>query len=1228
MKVFDINGNVVVDVVLNDDSVRYRSIMQVDSVTLKYSLPEHIELPIGAYIEYQGERYSLRKPENLKMHHSRYFEYTVTLESDASLAKIWKFRNPIDGRLKFTLTAKPIEHLQMFVDNMNRRTVTGETSWVVGECVDEAEHLIAYDYDFCLSALSKMANEFKTEFEIVGRKVSLKKVEYNKNSPLPVQYGRGNGIKSGVGRSSDEQEPTEFLYAQGGERNIDSSKYKGSTLHLPVSATLKYDGEHFDGEDGFNANAARVYKSDAQGAYITRADKQPKTFAEDALDCTDIYPSRVGVVSSIVEVDVQKHFYDFIDKDIPQDLDFSKCLIAGEKMTVIFQSGMLAGRELEVKYIHRSRDNKAGRRFEIVPQDIDGVTMPDDTFRPRVGDKYAVFHCALPDAYISNDKTKTGAEWDMFRKCVKHLYEHEERHFTYTAEIDGIWAKKNWTNIGGKLIVGGFVRFTDPRWQSSPVDIRIVGIKDYLNRPHSPTIELSNEPAKGGFSASMKKVESQGVLIDEAQRQAIQFTKRRFKDAQETMELLEKSLVGRFGKSINPYAVHAMQMIAGDESLQFEFIDTTTGKVRPLIVKFDSKHRQLIIDACTLKHHTLGIRNISSSHKSSEMKLWEIASFTSGDLSEKDKPYYLYVKCQKNSTKGFFELREEAISIDADPQNYFLLVGLLNSEHENERSFVRLYGFTEILPGRITTERVVSGNGDSYFDLVTNAMKLGDALDFNSKGDGVLRIKGSIVQSEGGAEAVIGCYRGMFNPSLNYYKGDEVTYEENGLLSTYRYINNVSSSGKIPPHNADFWQAIARGVRGADGTSFNFKGQAVAVVETISDVDNRKGVWLIQKGYDGRIYALFNNGALSSSVSFKTGDAFMVDDAMWVAGNERWINLGKIKGEKGDKGDRGAVVVFRGEFKTGEYYTGSSQRVDCVKYQNAYYVADEDAGDFKGIAPPNLPWLSFGASFSSVATELLLANGASIGNWFIKDGKIVSTLSEKEGIELDARRKIIKSYTANSAAPFAAVQGHGIDVVIDAERGIVETRDDANNSAYLSSTGVFANNAATSCRALSTGARQRASIVGHGRASLDKGLFDSSEDFTFVAGVFGDADNRGNANSYGGYFEHLKACGFIHNIQYVREATATIDEKVTQVVGVHPNATVYLPIGKREGQTIWFRQWWKGKMTVYAKDGQRIYDDHTPNASYPCVEGKMLVATFVRSYLDGEDVEAWLIHTF
>lgn len=36
-------------------------------------------------------------------------------------------------------------------------------------------------------------------------------------------------------------------------------------------------------------------------------------------------------------------------------------------MTVIFQLGMLAGREFEVKYYHDPVKGKAARRFEIVP---------------------------------------------------------------------------------------------------------------------------------------------------------------------------------------------------------------------------------------------------------------------------------------------------------------------------------------------------------------------------------------------------------------------------------------------------------------------------------------------------------------------------------------------------------------------------------------------------------------------------------------------------------------------------------------------------------------------------------------------------------------------------------------------------------------------------------------------------------------------------------------------
>ena len=172
MKIFNQLGYKALDIGVDDNSYRHRVIMGEHSLTLYYSLPEHVELPVGSYCEFQGETFTLERPEAFKMKHSRYFEYTVTMEAPEAKAKIWKFRNTVDGRLKFSLTAKPVEHLQMFVDNMNRR----DKGWTVGDCIDGVEQCINYDHAFCLDALKQQASEFKTEYEFKGKRVSLKKV--------------------------------------------------------------------------------------------------------------------------------------------------------------------------------------------------------------------------------------------------------------------------------------------------------------------------------------------------------------------------------------------------------------------------------------------------------------------------------------------------------------------------------------------------------------------------------------------------------------------------------------------------------------------------------------------------------------------------------------------------------------------------------------------------------------------------------------------------------------------------------------------------------------------------------------------------------------------------------------------------------------------------------------------------------------------------------------------
>ncbi|MEG1983587.1 MAG: hypothetical protein RR037_07655, partial [Alistipes sp.] len=507
-------NNTSLDLIVEDNSYRNRLIKGEHVLTLYYSLSDHIEIPVGAYCKFEGETYTLFEPENFKMHNSCNFEYTLTLESEQAKLKKHRFRNPLDGQLKFSLTAKPQDHLKMLVDNLNRR----ESGWSVGECVTATEKVISYNHTSCDAALSQMADTFETEWEVVGKTISLHKVEYNKENPLPLSYGRGNGFRPDVGRvNMSDKKPIEILFVQGGDRNIDKSKYGSKELLLPKSQTLVYEG--------------RAYVTDADGLSLQRADKPLKSHAEDSLDCSHIYPSRVG---SVTKVETTKAgFCDFFDATIPEALDYSKYRIAGEKMTVIFQSGMLTGKEFDIQqedkiisgYVHKER------RFKIVEQEVDGQPMPKGAFMPKIGDTYAVFGMMLPDAYLCDNAAHTGASWDMFREGAKYLYENEEQQFTFTGELDGIWAKKDWLNIGGRIKLGGYILFSDPQFQIEGVGIRIVGIKDYVNNPHSPEIELSNSVVGSSIMSDILKIESNEVAADDLHRDALQFTKRRFRDA-------------------------------------------------------------------------------------------------------------------------------------------------------------------------------------------------------------------------------------------------------------------------------------------------------------------------------------------------------------------------------------------------------------------------------------------------------------------------------------------------------------------------------------------------------------------------------------------------------------------------------------------------------------------------------------------------------------------------
>jgi hypothetical protein len=335
-------------------------------------------------------------------------------------------------------------------------------------------------------------------------------------------------------------------------------------LRLPDIAgqVVEFDGEYMKGEEGFNPAFSHKYRVEVGRRSITRIPSEMfHNFSELSLDCSEIYPSRVGTVSQriIKGNGGSGTLYDVVDDTIPANLDYSKQIIAGETMTIVFQSGNLAGREFDVRYVHNDKyDNDGtvtpGKRFEIVSQEIDGITMPSGNFEPEVGDKYAIFNITLPKEYIDDPVTRTGASWDMLRKALKYLYDNEQYKFAYRGDLDRIWVNDNYVNIHHKIRIGGYVQFHDTRFQAEPILIRIMGYRQNVNYPQDIRIELSNEtwkPAKivvrengGKQNNAMASIYQPKTVANRARQvlqQDINYAKKRIKELNDIINAMGSS---------------------------------------------------------------------------------------------------------------------------------------------------------------------------------------------------------------------------------------------------------------------------------------------------------------------------------------------------------------------------------------------------------------------------------------------------------------------------------------------------------------------------------------------------------------------------------------------------------------------------------------------------------------------------------------------------------------
>lgn len=909
MIIYAYDGTPILEIKVDDSSYKYEEIMGDCNIYLEFSLTEHIEIQPGAYIMFQGVKYEMMSRSNVAIQHTRNYEYKATFSGPQARLGRYVIYDTLSGRLRFDMIGKPEDHLALVFRNLGMRE---PNTWEIGSVVtDKSEVLVSYNHTSVRDALNAIAEAFDTEWSVSlgsGGKmqINLRKLEFNKDNPLALGYGKNLGFKPGVGRVNyGDFGQVQKVWIDGGDRNLSIGEYGFTTLHFPKSlafdadsaGNLRYtiDGQTYT-EDGFDGATALGFVTDEFGASVKVAEAA-NNCVEASLDLTQHYPKRVGHVSDVrylykgdymtyaelvtaypdlTEEDwleVQVHIVDDSLATAPGDeggLDYSKHLFGNDQpLTVIFQTGQLMGREFNATFVKEARTREGSgsgsgsgtivvrpaNRFELVRTTIDGVDMPNAVFRPNANsgdmDEYIVVNIYLPDEYICNFPSFEGAEIDALRDAVKFIRENMDPQFSFKGTVDDVYARRNWLNIGGKLILGGCISFQNAQIQPEPIVTRIVGIKTYINKPYAPELTLSNETVRGGMSSMLAKLRAEDEHVMEQVKDGRRFSQRSFRDAKETIAMLAGT-IDYFSEGIQPITVETMSLLVGYEALQFKFWTTrqcVTPVVNPVI--YDPDTHTVVMPACVIQHMTLGIRDImpNESRTYSDYLRWTMNSFESAPLTGVDEQgndisgmaFYVYAKVDADNVAGdesehiageFYladENHKKVMQRKLEPETevgpdgvtrhwYYLLVGILNSEYEGGRSFAPLYGFTEVLPGQITTDVIRSASGASYFDLANEQFVLGQALTFLNN---ELVLNGAFVQS-GNRKYHLGAFRGQWTDGEWYYPGDEVWWQSpNGAISSYIYIYETPSqaSSSNNPTNTAYWQVFAQGVAGSSGDS-------------------------------------------------------------------------------------------------------------------------------------------------------------------------------------------------------------------------------------------------------------------------------------------------------------------------------------------------------------------------------------------------------------------------
>lgn len=456
------------------------------SVSASFTHTGYVPLDVDDYIELEGVRYKVKSRYRPKQKNTQTYEYSVKFYAPIHDAEDTLMLFQEGGTTsEFSYDGGPREHLQLWIDNMNRRA--GGNLWSIGTVITAENKVIDYRNVKCWDAAfgsNGIAATFETEMWADGYVINLCKAERGE----VVELGYLQGLTNLAQEDNGEVKFFTRLFPLGSTRNIDATKYGYSRLQLPDRS---------------------LYVDKNVDLYGVKEETEEAAFAE-------IYPQYVGTVSSVrteekTSEEGRKYtVYYFKDNGMnwnPKDYE-----IPDLDYMLQFQTGELAGRGTDGSF--QAAWHEDTREWEIINVYPDETTqIPGGVIIPNPGDKYIPWNFAMPQEYI------TAAEQAYKLAVDDFLNTYSFDPNKYTGTTDRNYIEKNNT----PLRIGWNVRLLSEQYFGTTggyKDTRITKVQRKLNDLCQATITCSDEVGTGWKSSVDNSLDS---LRYEVARQAEQY---------------------------------------------------------------------------------------------------------------------------------------------------------------------------------------------------------------------------------------------------------------------------------------------------------------------------------------------------------------------------------------------------------------------------------------------------------------------------------------------------------------------------------------------------------------------------------------------------------------------------------------------------------------------------------------------------------------------------------